>query len=362
MELANRVKYLRKKNKLTQSEFADLTGFSHSYIQKFEEGKRPLNTNHLIRFSKVLRVNPFDIIKTENTNWDDSLSLPFELKNIEYRKKSSRIDLKNLEKDIMDSISENFYRLIELENILGEKVKFNNPIEDLKVSNGRDVENAVKILRKKWKLGQSPIYDCVYLLEKKGVRVFEVEKHYDFVGFSGWAGEVPLIVLNVANSDISRRRFTALHELAHLVLAFEIDDYDKIEKFCNHFAGAMLLTEEVIREYFSDVENGISLQELKTIKTAVGISIQAILLRAKTLNYIDWDTYHRWRKEYDRWVESEDLGRYESAEKPRRFFHLLAKAINDEDEPMSLVKASELSGLTVTEIETQFGNKNFSIN
>lgn len=364
MGLSNRVKYLRTKSGYSQQEFADLTGFSYSYIQKFEEGKRPLTTNHLIRFSKVLDVNPFEIIDTTKINLDNSESIPIQISNIEYRDKPIFKDNNSIENDIIQSISKQFYHLIELENILGEKVKFNNPLKDLSITNGNDVENAVKVIRKKWKLGQSPIYDVVYLLEKKGIRVFDVKKEYDFIGFSGWAGDVPLIVLNILNPDISRRRFTALHELAHLVLPFNIEDSEKIEKFCNHFAGAMLLAEEVIYDLFQNVSNGITLQELKSIKLAFGISIQAILLRAKTLGYIDWNTYHKWKGEYDKWMEDEDhdFGQYKGNESPKRFFELIAKAINDEDQKISLVKAADLSGFTIQEIKSKFGNKNFIIN
>ena len=363
MDNAERVKGLRKKRNLSQKEFAELTGFSHSYIQKFEEGNRPLNTSHLIRFSKVLNVNPFDIIRTDNTNFDNSSSLSFELNKIEYRNKNDIFNAINLEKDIIDSISEYFYSIIELENILGDKVKFNNPLKDFKISEENDVEEAVKILRKKWKLGQSPIYDVVYLLERKGIKVFEVEKEYDFAGFSGWAGDVPLIVLNIVNPDIARRRFTALHELAHIVLSFDIDDQERIERLCNSFAGAMLLAEDIIKDTFRNNSN-VTLEELKTIKKVFGISIQAIMLRAKSLNYIDWGTYMEWREQYRIWVENEDLdfGTYNSYEKPTRFTELLSKGINGEDQILSLAKASTLSGLTTSEIKEKFGNKNFLIN
>lgn len=363
MGLANRVKQLRMQNNLSQKDFAERTGFSFSYIQKFEEGKRKMNTNHLVRFSKVLNVNPFDIIDTERSSYDLQDSLSFEIRNIEYREKKSYSF--NYEKDIIDSISSDFLSLIELENILDEKEKFKNPIEDLNISNREDVESAVKILRKKWKLGSSPIHDVVYFLENKGIKVFEVTKHYDFIGFSGWAGDIPIIVLNVINNNLSRRRFTALHELAHLVLSFEFeDDKELVERLCNHFAGAMLLVEDAVEKYFSNIYNGgITLRELKMIKLIYGISIQAIILRVKSLNYIDWDTYHRWKDEYHRWVDSDDdLGEYQGIEKPVRFFNLLARAVNGKVQKITLVKAAELTRMTTTQLKEVIKDENFVLN
>lgn len=46
MELRKRVKQLRQNTGLSQQKFADCTGFSLSYIQKFEEEKREMKTNH----------------------------------------------------------------------------------------------------------------------------------------------------------------------------------------------------------------------------------------------------------------------------------------------------------------------------
>lgn len=365
MELAKKVKRLRQNVGLSQQEFADYTGFSLSYIQKFEEGKREMKTNHLIRFSKVLKVKPFDIINTEHTNLDYSGSAvpPITLSKIEYREKKPLNNFELFEKSIIDSISDNFYAIIELENILKEKTKFKNPVEDMTISSGNDIEKAVTQIRKKWKLGQAPIYDVVYLLENKGVKIFEVERTSDFVGFSGWAGEIPIIVLNAINPAISRRRFTALHELAHLILRFDIDDSEQIERFCNHFAGAMLLVEDVLLEHFRNDRGNITLEELRMIKLAYGISIQAIMLRAKTLNIINWDTYHTWKQNYEDWRgdEGNDFGKYDDVEHPKRFYYLLSKGLNDKEQKLSAAKASELSGETIKTIKSRFANKNFAL-
>ena len=368
MELGKRIKQLRQNAGLSQQDFAYCTGFSLSYIQKFEEGKRDMKTNHLIRFSKVLNVKPFDIINTQGINleYTTSNNASFAMTNIEYRAKQD-FHL-NFENEIIETISNDFYSIMELENIIDEKIKFKNPVKDLAISSGNDIEEAVKTIRKKWKLGKQPIYDVIYLLENKGVKIFEVEKSNDFVAFSGWAAEVPIIVLNAINPDVSRKRFSTLHELAHLILSFDIDDKKKIERFCDHFAGAMLLFEDVLYEHFNNKRNGITLEELNSIKAAYGISILAIMIRAKTLGILNWDTYHKWKKDYDQWREDAEatFEKYRAVERPRRFFNLLSKGLNvggkGENTFLSPAKAAELSGLTVPQINARFGNKNFTLN
>ena len=368
MELGKRVKQLRQNAGLSQQNFANCTGFSLSYIQKFEEGKREMKTNHLIRFSKVLDVKPFDIINTQGNNleYESTTNTSFAMTNIEYREKQDFH--RDFEAEIIETISNDFYNFLELEHIMDDTIKFKNPVSDIAISSGDDIEEAVKAIRRKWKLGKQPIYDVIYLLENKGVKIFEVERSNNFVAFSGWAAEVPIIVLNAINPDISRRRFSALHELAHLILAFDIDDKRKIERFCDHFAGAMLLYEDVLHEHFGNNRNSITLEELNGIKAAYGISIIAIMIRARTLGIINWDTYHKWKEDYDQWREDDHykFEKYRGFEHPRRFFSLLSKGVNmtgnGKETLLSPTMAAELSGLTVPEIRARFGNKNFTLN
>src|SRR5690606_29556973 len=106
----------------------------------------------------------------------------------------------------------------------------------------------------------------------------------------------------------------------------------------------------------------------KSIKAGYGISILAIIMRALTLKIIDWDTYHLWKENYDQWRESDDatFGEYHGVERPKRFFSLLAKGLNmDNQEGISLLsptKAAELSNMTIKDIKARFGGKNFMRN
>src|SRR5690606_33951171 len=74
-----------------------------------------------------------------------------------------------------------------------------------------------------------------------------------------------------------------LHELAHLIL--NLDEYTEKqkEKFCNYFAGAMLLPEDTLRKEVGDSRTKLLLPELGAIKKQYGISFQAIAYRMKDL-------------------------------------------------------------------------------
>jgi len=65
------------------------------------------------------------------------------------------------------------------------------------------------------------------------------------------------------------------------------------EKLCHIFAGAFLLPENVIKAELGEQRTKIALWELKKIKGIYGISIQAIMARAKNIDIISDYTYRK---------------------------------------------------------------------
>ena len=90
------------------------------------------------------------------------------------------------------------------------------------ISSDEDAENAAKELRNQWNLGYDPIPDVVEMLEDKGYKVIEVDTSKDFDGMKAETDGKKVIVLRKDyNGDVVRKRFTALHELAHHSLIFQ---------------------------------------------------------------------------------------------------------------------------------------------
>ena len=50
---------------------------------------------------------------------------------------------------------------------MDDKIKFKNPVEDIVITNGDDIEDAVKVIRKKWKLGKT-LYTTYPPIGKQG--------------------------------------------------------------------------------------------------------------------------------------------------------------------------------------------------
>lgn len=125
-------------------------------------------------------------------------------------------------------------------------------------------------LIKSWKLGFDPIPNVIEILKDNGVRVVEIDADNEFDGLSSFVGEIPVVVIN-KNYVVERKRFTALHELGHLVL--NIDASADKEKICHAFAAALLLPDDSLEKLIGKTRNNIAPGELVSIKEQFGISV-----------------------------------------------------------------------------------------
>lgn len=186
---------------------------------------------------------------------------------------------------------------VEAENLANIEVLFSNPLKDVIINKFSDVETAAAMLRNEWQLGKQPIVSVYETLQLHGVRV--VELYYedkDLNGLSTYVnGKIPFVLINTfSNKTVERKRFTALHELGHLLLNNSVDntnpDYDNIiEKTVNHFAGSMLLPQEIAFNRIGRKRDDIKLSELISIKNLYGISISSLNYRLYALEVISYE-------------------------------------------------------------------------
>lgn len=352
MNIGDRIKELRILQGFSQEDLAVRANFSKSYIQKFEEGEREIKSSQLVQLSNALGIGISEMLIGTNYSSNE-----FTLRNIEFREGFKiNFDQDFFERKILSELHRKYDSYSKLEKIVNATITFQNPLKNFEdITNKSQVEEAAKILRKKWKFEATPIYDLVSFLEDLGVKIFEVEEDESFAGFSCWEKNTPIIVINIKNADVPRRRFTVFHELAHLLLRFNLNETkENIERFCDYFAGAMLLPREVLMNYIEDKQS-ITLEELKRIKSKYGISIFAILVRIVSLGLIGWDKYHEWKDLYNSWRDK-DIS-YEGIERVNRFHYLLAKGLNENLFSKSV--ASQLSGMSIKVLSSNSFSKEF---
>jgi len=312
---------------------------SRQALHRYEKGEVIPDNDKINLLSKALDVNPDYFFR----------STKVELGEIEYRKLSK---MPQKEASIIkEKTKEYLSRYLELEEILGLDIEFENPLKNFGlVTSYEQVNEAANQLRKDWDLGKGAIFNVVELLEDKNIKVVKLDVNEDFDGLQTFVnGTIPVVTYNVKKTNKPDRiRLTLLHELAHLLLTFgDISEKQK-ETLCFQFAGAMLLPEETIKAELGEHRNKLSINELGNIKKQYGISMQAIVMRAKDCRIIN----EHYTKQFFfmikqmSWKVDEPI-EYSGAEESNRFEQLLFRALVEDQ--ISMSKAASLNKQTLAD-------------
>lgn len=277
MIIANNLKRLRNRNKISQRKLAELVGVTNTAIYKFEKGILIPDSKMLIKISKALNVKIAAFFEQIT---------PINLKNIEFRNKSK---LSKRDEEIVYDITKDYLRkYIDLMNVFPEdRFKFISKTDLIKeISTYDEIENKVLEIRKELNLGLEPIQNLLELVENQlGIIVIFIE---DINSFDGMEGNVEKINFIVLKKDISgeRQRFSLAHELGHLLIKDSTGKLNK-EKIADRFAGAFLAPKESLINDLGDHRNSISLYELQQMKIKYKMSMQAITYRCNELKIIN---------------------------------------------------------------------------
>ena len=184
----------------------------------------------------------------------------------------------------------------------GFPTQFQNPIKDTKVSTLEDAIQASILLREKWHCGDGPIASILRLLERKGIMILAATLPDYVFGMSTWADKKhPLMILdfNPEKSTVEKLRFTAVHELAHLLLSFPQESEYSVEKRCDLFASFFLLPKQTfIEELGAEKREKITLDEMIDIKELYGASLAASIIAARDYGIITTEYKRAWYAEH----------------------------------------------------------------
>lgn len=314
---------------------------SKQALNKYEHGLMFPGSEILIKIASALELKVDYFFREKN----------IELNKIEFRKRAKMGS--KAQNSVKEKTLDFLERYTEIELLLSADIEFKNPLENIIIQNQQDIENAADQLRESWDLGADPIHNVVEILENRGIKIFETEDNSVFDGLPAWVGNIPIIVLN-KNVDIVRKRFTVLHEFAHLALEFASQINDKMtEKLCHSFAGALLLPKnELIRELGKNRKR-ISMEELKAIKEHYGISMQAIMARLFALDLINERHFRQFRISMAKWnYLKQEPGEYRGLETTSRFTSLVYHAASEEI--ITLNKAASLLNLRLADLQNNF--------
>lgn len=155
---------------------------------------------------------------------------------------------------------------------------------------------AAQMLRKEWGLGRGPIPRVVRTMEKHGIVVTLSEFAGDATptidAFSTSRLPRPIVVLTPERArDVFRHRFTAAHELGHLILHGDAPPGDlKLEKEADEFAAEFLTPAAEISQR---LPTRLNLQVLDALSKEWGVSIESLIYRCRELGTISEAAYRR---------------------------------------------------------------------
>ncbi|OLR91416.1 helix-turn-helix domain-containing protein [Actinokineospora bangkokensis] len=151
-------------------------------------------------------------------------------------------------------------------------------------------ERAAAALRALWDLGDGPVPHTIRAAEGNGVlTVFTPPQSASVDAYSVSRADRPLVLLNPAKDDYYRQRFDVAHELGHLVMhADEEPGNTVVENQANRFAAEFLLPAAAIADH---LPTRADWPRLATLKEHWGVSLQALLYRARQLGRMRDVTY-----------------------------------------------------------------------
>ncbi len=182
-----------------------------------------------------------------------------------------------------------------------------------------DPENAAREARSYFQLPEGPVQHMIRLVERAGVVVVFSEPGVASIdAYSLHSSTRPIIVLNPAKDDYYRQRFDVAHELGHLVMHHDAEPGTKTaEDQAHRFAAELLMPADQIRAHLPSSTAGRGWSRLAELKEHWGVSIAALLYRARALGVMSDTSYRNAvvRMSQNGWRRSEP-GRASTLEMP----------------------------------------------
>lgn len=277
MSIGERLKMARQTRGLSQRDLAEKAGVSAMAISKYERDQDTPGSGPLLRLAQTLNVKVEYFLRPVGI----TLSIPA------YRRRAA-VRTKDQE-TVMGQTQEWLERYLDVESLFNDVLGYRAPNIRRAVLTLDEVERVAEDLRAAWNLGLDPIESMVQVLEGQGIKAGVLEGVEGFDALTLWAypqaGGEPIPVV-VVKRDLpgDRQRLSLAHELGHLVLEPRpgLDE----EKAAYRFAGAFLIPAVMARAELGIRRQHLDLYELHLLKHKYGVSMQALIYRAKDLGII----------------------------------------------------------------------------
>jgi len=318
---------------------------TYEALRNYENGRQPKDNTIVLALAQALNV-PFDFFYKP---------VAVQLGPLEFRKRKyvAQKEVDTLKARVQDYLE----RYLELEELLNSPLKVEQMPAWQPISTLSQAETCAEELRAHWNLGLNPMPNLVETLEEQGIKVFIFEQSNNLDGFATLPNAAhKVIALNKLDAQgnrlsLDRLRFTASHELGHLILP--LAKGAPAEKLCNRFAGAFLLPAQQLIKEIGAKRPKLHLNELLLVKRQYGMSISALIYRCKDLNIIsDSKAKALWASHQEEDWKKHERQVYAGEEKVYRFDQLLLRGV--EEGLISLSKSAQLANIPIDKIKAVF--------
>ncbi len=261
VELANRLRIARESCGMTQDDVARALGLSRPAVVQLEQGKRSVSSLELQKLAFLFGRDMRDFFREEFRAEDAIVAL--------FRAEGDAADHESVVERFRECIAlgrelTNLEQLLGIARDLAAVAHYPLPTPHKKWEAIQQGERIADEERRRLGLGTAPVPDMVELLETQGVRTAVVELPPDVSGLTISDAQVGLFTVANAAHHVWRRRFSFVHEYAHVLVDRERSGLisrasrknDLPEIRANAFAAAFLMPREGVRQFIVGLGKG----------------------------------------------------------------------------------------------------------
>ncbi len=276
----NRLRSYRRIEGVSQAELGQLLGISPQLVSAIESGRRSLTV-------------PLDPLGY-GPQRDD---VPEMTEPLHRQRSTTRVSSTRRAKELLRLAGEAFSELSELTPKAPEnQLERLGTVESDAEIDERATEVRCAVLRQE---ESGPIKNLTAAIERAGITLVPIVGLEGIDGLSSWVNDQPVIGLNVGVPG-DRFRFSLAHEVAHLVLHTKKGETSEQE--ANRFASALLMSDE---EFELAMPQRPVLRDFIELKATWGISVAALVYRARQFDYIDDKRYRSLQIQMSKWRRNE---------------------------------------------------------
>lgn len=298
--LGARLRSARTLRRMTQEAAAEALGFARTTLVAIEAGKRQVTPQELRALAKLYEVPETELLDEDRP--DCQMVVDF--------RTASHSMLAEDEATVASLLQRLASNTLEIEKLVEQRPpRFDLPEVTISPAGSLDqqAEDAALALRSRLGIGLGPIQDLTALLEFEfGLRVFErplPSKVGGAVAFDEAAGG--FVLLNALH-PLYRRRVTAGHEVAHLlvrkhgvsIVFDEMEHAGRNERFFDLFGIALLTPAAAIRKKAVELQRlfgSFSVRQLLMMAIFFNVSIEAMTRRMIRLGLLNEGAYEQLR-------------------------------------------------------------------